>query len=170
MDGTPVTSTAGAAVWCRPSFEPWRSGWPLVPLYGGRLDGGGRLSLVPRDGLERGGDWPPARGQVRCPRARRRLATRSRVGSLSSSEVEMCLRGRGSRGEPSSEAEMSDPLEGRSATLERGGDCSVGLRGVRMGHMLGFFESFPLFRIWKEAGGLRGPSCLNRYLCFLKRS
>src|SRR4029079_4208333 len=32
----------------------------------------GRLSLVPREGLERGGDWPPARGQVRCPRARRR--------------------------------------------------------------------------------------------------
>ena len=38
----------------------------------------------------------------------------------------MCLRGRGSRGEPSSKAEMSDPLEGRFATLERGGDA---LRG-----------------------------------------
>jgi len=98
------------------------------------------------------------------------LATRSRAGPLSSSEAEMCLRGRGSRGEPSSEAEMSDPLEGRSATLERGGDCSVGLRGVRMGHMLGFFESFPFFRIWKEAGGLRGPSCLIMCLCFLKWS
>jgi len=82
----------------------------------------------------------------------------------------MRLRGRGSRGEPSSEAEMSDPPEGRSATLERGADCSVGLRGVRMGHMLGFFESFPLFRIWKEAGGLRGPSCLNMCLCFRKWS
>src|SRR6185436_10584480 len=81
----------------------------------------GRLSLVPRDGLERGGDWPPAQGQVRYPRARRRLATRSRAGPLSSSEAEMRLCGRGSRGEPSSEAEMSDPLEGRSATLERGG-------------------------------------------------
>ena len=67
----------------------------------------------------------------------------------------MCLRGRGSRGEPSSEAEMSDPLEGRSATLERGGDCSVGLRGVRMGHMLGFFESFPFF---SDLEGGRGPS------------
>ena len=56
---------------------------------------------------------------------------------------------------------MSDPLEGRSATLERGGDCPAGLRGtlerggdrpaglrgMRMGRMLGFFESFPfLFR------------------------
>ena len=80
----------------------------------------------------------------------------------------MCLRGRGSRGEPSSEAEMSDPLEGRSATLERGGDCSVGLRGVRMGHMLGFFESFPFFRIWKEVMGLCGLSRLIGCLCFLK--
>ena len=94
------------------------------------------------------------------------MVTCSRAGPLSSSEAEMCLRGRGSRGEPSSEAEMSDLLKGRSATLERGGDCSVGLRGVRMGHMLGFFESFPFFRIWKEAGGLRGPSCLNMCLCF----
>ena len=69
---------------------------------------------------------------------------------MSSSEAEMRLRGRGSRGEPSSEAEMSDPLEGRSATLERGGVCSVGLRGVRMGHMLGFFESFPFFQIGRR--------------------
>ena len=65
---------------------------------------------------------------------------------------------------------MSDLLEGRSATLERGGDCSVSLRGVRMGHMLGFFGSFPFFRIWKEAGDLHGPSCLNMYLCFRKWS
>ena len=63
---------------------------------------------------------------------------------------------------------MNHPLEGRFATLERGGDCSVSLRGVRMGHMLGFFESFPFFRIWKEAGDLRGPSCLNMCLCFRK--
>ena len=67
---------------------------------------------------------------------------------------------------PSSEAEMSDPLEGSGSTLERGGDGPVGLRGVRMGHMLGFSESFPLFRIWKEAESLRGPSCLNMCLCF----
>ena len=105
--------------------------------------------------------------------------TRSRVDPLPSSEAEMSdpLEGRSAtlerggdalrdRGEPSSEAEMSYPLEGRFATLERGGDCPAGLRGVRMGHMLGFSESFPLFRIWKEAGGLRGPSCLNMCLCF----
>ena len=61
------------------------------------------------------------------------------------------------RGVASSEAEMSHLLEGRSATLERGGDCPAGLRGtlerggdrsagsrgMRMGRMLGFFESFP---------------------------
>ena len=76
------------------------------------------------------------------------------------------MRDRGSRGEPSSEAEMRYPLEGRFATLERGGDCPAGLRGVRMAHMLGFFESFPFFHIWKEAVGLRGPSCPNMCLRF----
>ena len=69
------------------------------------------------------------------------------------------VRGRGSRGEPSREAEMSHPLKGRSTTLERGGDCpagprgtlerggdcSAGSRGMRMGRILGFFESFPFF-------------------------
>ena len=83
----------GVAVRRRPSFEPWWSGWPLMPSYGGRLGGG-----------------------AVCPLCR-----------------EMA----------SSETEIGHPLEGRSATLERGGDCSVGLRGVRMGHTLGFFESFP---------------------------
>jgi len=67
----------------------------------------------------------------------------------------------GPEGEPSSEAEMGDPLEGRSATLERGGDCLVGLRGVRMGHMLGFFESFHFLQIWKEVVVLRGLSRLT---------
>ena len=71
------------------------------------------------------------------------------------------LCGRGSRGEPSSEAEMSDPLEGRFATLERGGDCPVGLRGVPMGHMLGFFESFPFFRIGIVPWTFVGPVALT---------
>ena len=61
---------------------------------------------------------------------------------------------------------MRYPLEGRFATLERGGDCPAGLRGVRVGHMRGFFEFFPLFLIWKEAVGLRGPGCLNMFLRF----
>ena len=61
------------------------------------------------------------------------------------------------RGVASSEAEMAYPLEGSESTLERGGDCPAGLRGtlvrggdrptglrgMRMGRMLGFFESFP---------------------------
>ena len=47
--------------------------------------------------------------------------------------------------------------------LERGGDRPVGPRGVRMGRMLGFFESF--LPDWKEAVGLRGPSCLD--MCFV---
>ena len=61
------------------------------------------------------------------------------------------------RGVASSEAEIGYLLEGRSATLERGRDCPAGLRGtlerggdrpaglrgMRMGRMLGFFESFP---------------------------
>ena len=59
----------------------------------------------------------------------------------------------------SSEADMSHLLEGRSATLERGGDRSAGLRGTLerggdrsaglrgmwMGRTLGFIESFPFF-------------------------
>ena len=54
----------------------------------------------------------------------------------------------------------------RRGALERGGDHSAGLRGVRMGrtayvgHVLGFFESFPFFQIGKEVVGLRGPGCL----------
>src|SRR6185369_6561752 len=92
-----------------------------MPSYGGRLGGGAVCPLCrerasseaeighPLEGrsavLKQGGDWPPARGQVRCPRARRRLASRSRAGPLSSSE-----------------AEIGHPLEGRSAVLERGGD------------------------------------------------
>ena len=78
---------------------------------------------------------------------------------------------------PSSEAAMVRPLEGRFATLERGGDAgrSRGSRwetsseaeitprvrgGVRMGRVLGFFESLSFFQIWNEAVGLRGLSCL----------
>ena len=44
--------------------------------------------------------------------------------------------------------------------LERGGDHPVGPRGVRMGRVLGFFESLSFFQIGNEAVGLRGLSCL----------
>ena len=57
--------------------------------------------------------------------------------------------------------------EGRLATLERGGDAGrgrgsqwgalerdgdhpAGPRGVRMGRVLGFFESFPFFQIGRR--------------------
>src|SRR6185312_13128012 len=103
-------------------FEPWWSGWLLMPSYGGWLGGGAVCPLCretasseaeighPLEGrsavLERGGDWPPAQGQVRCPRARRRCVcavegpggsprarrrrvTRSRVDPLPSSEAEI---------------------------------------------------------------------------------
>ena len=81
---------------------------------------------------------------------------------------------------PSSEAEVSYPPEGRFATLERGGGAgrSRGSRwepsseaeiaprvrgGVRMGrtvyvdHVLGFFESFPFFRIGRWLYVFVGP-------------
>ena len=61
---------------------------------------------------------------------------------------------------------MICPLEGRFATLERDGDAGRSrgsrwepsseaeiaprVRGVRMGRMLGFFESFPFFQIGRR--------------------
>ena len=98
----------------RLSWVPWRSGWPLMPSYDGRVS-----------------------GRAVCPLCR-----------------EMA----------SSEAEMSYSLEGRCATLERVGDAGrsrgvsmgtlerggghpAGSRGMRMGRTLGFFESFPFFRM-----------------------
>ena len=74
-------------------------------------------------------------------------------GSLPSSEAEMiCPLEGGSL--PSSEAEVRWPQARRRCraqsrvpigALERGGDRPAGPRGVRMGRMLGFFESFPFF-------------------------
>ena len=51
---------------------------------------------------------------------------------------------------PSSEAETIHLPEGRLATLERDGDHPAGPRGVRMGRVLGFFESFPFFQIGRK--------------------
>jgi len=77
---------------------------------------------------------------------------------------------------------MSYPLEGRVATLERGGDAgrsrgvSTGTlerggdrpadsRGVRMGRTLGFFESFPFFRMGRRPWAFVGPVAL---MCVLR--
>ena len=54
--------------------------------------------------------------------------------------------------------------------LERGGDCPVGSRGVRMGRtvyvgrILGFFESFPFFQIGRRLWA-RLPSMCLRFYC-----
>ena len=82
------------------------------------------------------------------------------------------------RGVASSEAEMSCPLEGRFATLERGGDAGrsrgvstgalerggnrlVGPRGVRMGRKLGLFESFAFFQVGRRPRAFVGPVALT---------
>ena len=70
---------------------------------------------------------------------------------------------------PSSEADMVCLLGGRFATLERGGDRPVGPRGVQMGRMLGFFESFTFFQIGRRPWAFAGLVALT-CVCVLKRS
>ena len=84
---------------------------------------------------------------------------------------------------PSSEAEVGHPLEGRSATLERGGACPAGprgtlerggdrfagSRGMRMGRMLYFLESFPFFRMGSRPWAFVGP-VVSAGVCVFKRS
>ena len=82
---------------------------------------------------------------------------------------------------------MFCPLEGRFATLERGGDAGrsrgsrgepsseeeivprAGPRRVRMGRMLGFFEFFPFFQIGRRPWAFAGPVALT-CVCVFKRS
>src|SRR6185312_7961051 len=115
----------------------------LMPSYGERLGGGAVRPLC------RGVASSEAEMSYSLEG---RFATLERGGDM--------LRGRGYRGEPSREAEMSHPLEGRSATLERGGDRSAGSRGMRMGRTLGFFESFPFFRMGSRPWAFMGPVAL----------
>ena len=75
---------------------------------------------------------------------------------------------------------MSHLLEGRSTTLERGGDCpagprgtlerggdrSAGSRGMRMGRTLGFFESFAFFQVGRRPRAFVGPVALTCVLHF----
>ena len=78
---------------------------------------------------------------------------------------------------------MIFPLEGRFATLERGGDAGrsrgvstgalerggdrpVGPRGVRMGRKLGFFESFAFFQVGRRPRAFVGLVALIMCLRF----
>ena len=45
--------------------------------------------------------------------------------------------------------------------LERGGDRPAGPRGVRMGRVLGFFESFPFFQIGRRSWAFVGSVALT---------
>ena len=85
------------------------------------------------------------------PRARRSQSALSRVGSLPSSEAETL---RSPEGRVATLERGGDAGRGRGlrrGALERGGDHSADMRGVRMGRtayvgrVLGFFESFPFF-------------------------
>ena len=73
----------------RLSRVPWRSGWHLTPSYGERLGGGAVCPLCRETASSEAEMSHPLEG---------RSATLERGGGV--------LRGRGSRGEPSSEAEF----------------------------------------------------------------
>ena len=108
------------------------------------------------------------------------MSHRSRVDPLPSSKAEVCCVIEGPEGSPRARRKMSHPLEGRSATLERGGVCPAGprgtlerggdrfagSRGMRMGHTLGSFESFPFFRIGSRPWAFVGPVALTGVCVF----
>ena len=50
--------------------------------------------------------------------------------------------------------------------LERGGDCPAGPRGLQMGRMLGFFESFPFFQIGSWPWAFVGPVAYRVFAFF----
>ena len=50
--------------------------------------------------------------------------------------------------------------------LKRGGDRPTGSRGVRMGRMLGFFESFTFFQIGRRPWAFVGPIALTLVCVF----
>ena len=50
--------------------------------------------------------------------------------------------------------------------LERGGDCPAGPRGLQMGRMLGFFESFPFFRIGRRPWAFVGSVAYHVFAFF----
>ena len=50
--------------------------------------------------------------------------------------------------------------------LERGGDRPAGPSGVRMGRMLGFFESFPFFRMGRRPWAFVGSVAQHVFVFF----
>ena len=87
----------GVEALCHLIRELWRSGWHLMPPYGGRVSGRAACPfrrgvasseaemICPSDGrlatLERGGDDPPPRGWACYPRARGRRGARPRASA-----------------------------------------------------------------------------------------
>ena len=134
-----------------------------MPSYGERL-GGGAIC--------------PLRREAALSEAE--MSHRSRVDPLPSSEAEVCCVIEGPEGSSRARRKMSHPLEGRSATLERGGVCPAGprgtlerggdrfagSRGMRMGRTLGSFESFPFFRIESRPWACVGPVALTGVCVF----
>ena len=55
---------------------------------------------------------------------------------------------------------MRGAVEGPGGSPRASGDRPVGSRGVRMGRMLGFFESFTFFQIGRRPWAFVGPVAL----------
>ena len=53
-----------------------------------------------------------------------------------------------------------------TGALERGGDRPAGPKGVRVGRMLGFVESFPFFQIGRRPWAFVSPAALTRVCVF----
>ena len=84
-----------------------------MPSYGERL-GGGAVCPLCRETAS----------------SEAEMSHRSRVDPLPSSEAEVCCAIEGPERDPRARQRMSYPLEGISATLERGGDCPADPRGT----------------------------------------
>ena len=148
-DGTPVIATVGNGG-LTPSVPGAVEEWLAFNASVRRaVERRGRLFLTQRDGLERGGDELPARG---------RFATLERGGGG--------LPARGWVRYPRARRRCGARSRAPMGTLERGEDRPVGPRGARMGHMLGFFESFTFLQIGRRPWAFAGPVALTRVCVF----
>ena len=128
-----------------------------MPPCGGRLSSGAACPLrrgvasseVEMSYLLEGGSLPSSEAEMICP---------LEGGSLPSSEAEV----RWPRARRRCRAQSRVPV----GSLERCGDRPAGPRGMRMGHMLGFFEFFPFFQFGRRLWAFVGPAALTR-VCVL---